>query len=67
MNAKERRNGLSRESKSKMRQMGLRASELKWEKFLKTIHGSLLHLSDRVKKYERNGYQMRESEERTVG
>ena len=29
VNAKERRNGLSRESKSKMRQMGLRASELK--------------------------------------
>ena len=59
-NAKERRNGLSWERKSKMRQMGLRAFELKWDKFLKTIHGFQLRLGDGVKKHERNGYQMRE-------
>ena len=42
--------------------LGLRAFELKWDKFLKSIHGSLLRLDDGVKKDERNGYQMRERE-----
>ena len=42
--------------------LGLRASKLKWEKVLKNIHGSLLRLSDKVKKDKRNGYQMRERE-----
>ena len=65
-NAKQGRNGLPRERKSKMRQTGLRPSQLKWQNFFKTLQGSLLRLSDSMKKDERNGYQMREKKERII-
>ena len=46
---------------------GIKGFSTEMTENFKTLHDSLLHLGDGVKKDERNGYQMREMEERTVG
>ena len=46
---------------------GIKGFSTEMTENFKTLHDSLLRLGDGVKKDERNGYQMREMEERIVG